>query len=78
VVEHGRSRSGLRRADHGLGVAAVLLSRSTPIEQVTVPQIIQRLEGLVGALATPPILIGTRREKVADHALDWALAHARM
>ncbi len=30
----------------------------TPIEQVTVPQIIERLEGIVGALETPPILIG--------------------
>ena len=30
----------------------------TPIEQVTVPQIIERLEGVVGKLDSPPILIG--------------------
>jgi len=30
----------------------------TPIEQVTVPQIIERLEGVVGALESPPILMG--------------------
>ncbi len=30
----------------------------TPIEEVTVPQIIARLEEIVGALTTPPILIG--------------------
>ncbi|GIH25879.1 alpha/beta hydrolase [Acrocarpospora phusangensis] len=30
----------------------------TPIEQVTVPQIIESLETLIGGLETPPILIG--------------------
>ena len=30
----------------------------TPIEQVTVPQIMERLEGVVGDLDRPPILIG--------------------
>jgi pimeloyl-ACP methyl ester carboxylesterase len=30
----------------------------TPIEQVTVPQIMERLEGVVGGLDRPPILIG--------------------
>ena len=31
---------------------------TTPIEQVTVPQIIERLETLVGGLDSPPILMG--------------------
>jgi esterase/lipase len=31
---------------------------TTPIEQVTVPQIMERLEGVVGGLDRPPILIG--------------------
>ncbi|HZA88407.1 MAG TPA: alpha/beta hydrolase, partial [Acidimicrobiales bacterium] len=30
----------------------------TPIEQVTVPQIMERLEGVVGGLDRPPILMG--------------------
>src|SRR5687767_2946726 len=30
----------------------------TPIEQVTVPQIIERLEGIVGELDSPPIIMG--------------------
>jgi pimeloyl-ACP methyl ester carboxylesterase len=30
----------------------------TPIEQVTVPQIVEKLEGVVGGLDKPPILIG--------------------
>ena len=30
----------------------------TPIEQVTVPQILERLEGVIGDLDRPPILIG--------------------
>src|SRR4051812_3005251 len=31
---------------------------TSPIEAVTVPQIIEHLESVVGALASPPILIG--------------------
>jgi hypothetical protein len=30
----------------------------TPIEEVTGPQIIEHLEAVVGALATPPIIMG--------------------
>jgi hypothetical protein len=30
----------------------------TPIEQVTVPQIMERLEGVIGGLDRPPILMG--------------------
>jgi pimeloyl-ACP methyl ester carboxylesterase len=47
----------------------------TPIEQVTVPQIIERLEAIVGELESPPIIIGHSAGGVFTQVPVRALPH---